>query len=156
MLAPFVVVPTNVTELPELLSVVMLPFRVVNVPEVIATVLMLPLPPMAPTATVLAEPPDEVMVTSREPEAAVMVPILIAPPAEVTLNKFVPTLILPKLIASLLLTMGQAIVTVPPVFSVTPPLKVKVSDVVLPKLRLPVFWKVTALAKVALPLKKMS
>ena len=76
MLAPVVVVPTNVTELPELLSVVMLPFRVVNVPEVMATVLMLPLPPMAPTATVLAVPPDEVIVTSRDPEAAVIVPIL--------------------------------------------------------------------------------
>ena len=86
MLAPFVVVPTNVTELPELLSVVMLPFRVVNVPEVIAMVLMLPLPPMAPTATVLAEPPDEVMVISCDPEAAVIVPILMAPPAEVTLK----------------------------------------------------------------------
>ena len=86
MLAPFVVVPTNVTELSEFSSVVMLPFRVVNVPEVIAMVLMLPLPPMAPTATVLAEPPDEVMVISCDPEAAVIVPILMAPPAEVTLK----------------------------------------------------------------------
>ena len=81
-----IVVPVTVTELPELLSVVMLPFKVTLVEPVMATVLMLPLPPMAPTATVLAEPPVEVMVTSRDPEAAVMVPILIAPPAELTLK----------------------------------------------------------------------
>ena len=63
---------------------------------------------------------------------------------------------MPKLMASLLLTMAPSMVTVPPVLSVTPPLKVKVSDVAFPKSRVPVFWKVTALAKVALPNKKMS
>jgi hypothetical protein len=47
-------------------------------------------------------------------------------------------------------------VTVPVVLSVTPPLKVKVSDVALPKSRVPVFWNVTALAKVASAVKKMS
>ena len=46
---------------------------------------------------------------------------------------------MPKLIASLLLTMAPSIVTVPPVLSVTPPLKVKVSDVALPKSSVPVF-----------------
>ena len=58
--------------------------------------------------------------------------------------------------ASSLLTMAPSMVTVPVVLSVNPPLKVKVSDVALPKSRVPVFWKVTALAKVALPSKKMS
>ena len=58
--------------------------------------------------------------------------------------------------ASSLLTIAPSIVTVPLVLSVTPPLKVKVSDVALPKSSVPVFWKVTALAKVASPWKKIS
>ena len=63
---------------------------------------------------------------------------------------------MPKLMASLLLTIAPSMVTVPPVFSVTPPLKVKVSDVLSPNSRVPVFWKVTALAIVVLPNKKIS
>ena len=85
VMAPvLIVVPVIVTELPELLLVVMLPFRVTLVEPVIATVLMLPL--IAPTATVLAEPRDEVMLISRVPEAGLIVPILMAPPAEVILK----------------------------------------------------------------------
>ena len=78
-----IVVPVIVTELPELLSVVMLPFKVTLVEPVMATVLMLPLKVLK--VTVFVEPPDEVIVTSRE-LAALIAPILMAPPAEVTLK----------------------------------------------------------------------
>ena len=62
-----------------------------------------------------------------------------------------PSAIAPKTIASLLLVMAPSIVTVPLVFSVTPPLKVKVSLVMVPSVKFPVFWKVTALVKVQAP-----
>ena len=148
VIAPvLMVVPVTVTELPLLLLVVMLPFRVTLVEPVIAVVLILPLLPIAPTLTVLAEPPDEVIVRSNEP-VAVIAPIVMAPPAEVIL-KFLPITKSPKLMASSLLTIVPSMVTVPLVLSVTPPLKVISSDTESPKSRVPVFWKVTALAKVA-------
>ena len=49
--------------------------------------------------------------------------------------------------------MLPARVTVPLVLSVKPPLKVKASPDALPKLRVPVFWKVAALVNVPPPLK---
>ena len=85
VIAPvLMVVPVTVTELPLLLLVVMLPFRVTLVEPVTAIVFILP-PLKVLKVTVLVEPPDEVMVTSREP-LAVIAPMLMAPPAEVTLK----------------------------------------------------------------------
>ena len=50
----------------------------------------------------------------------------------------------PKLMTSFELSIEPARVTVPLVFSVSPPLKVKASLDALPKVKVPVFWKVTA------------
>ena len=149
VIAPvLIVLPVMVTELPLLSSAVILPFKVTLVEPVIAVVLMLPLPPIAPTTTVLDDPPDEVILRSNEPDIPIIAPIVIAPPAELTL-KFLPIVISPKVIASSLLAIVPSIVTVPLVFSVTPPLKVISSDTESPKSRVPVFWNVTALANVA-------
>ena len=68
--------------------------------------------------------------------------------ALVSIVVLAPKVTAPKLIASLELLIVEAKVTVPLVLSVTPPLKLKVSPEALPKLRVPVFWKVTALVKV--------
>ena len=60
------------------------------------------------------------------------------------------SVIAPKVMSSLELSIEPARVTVPLVFSVKPPLKVKASFDALPKVKVPVFWNVTALVKVLL------
>ena len=85
VMAPvLIVVPVTVTELPLALLVVMLPFKVTLVEPVTAMVFILP-PLRVLKVTVLVEPPDEVIETSRAlPD--VMAPMVMAPPAEVTLK----------------------------------------------------------------------
>ena len=62
----------------------------------------------------------------------------------------------PKVITSFELSILPARVTVPLVLSVRPPLKVNESPDALPKVRVPVFWKVAALVNVPPPLKTKS
>ena len=150
------VLPVTVTELPELLSVVMLAFRVTLVEPVMATVLMLVLPPIVPTATVLVEPPDEVMVISRDPEAALIVPILMAPPAELIVQS-APRLMFPKVSASSELLIDVFNVTVPATLDVlSPPLKVKLSPVASPKVKVPSLASVDAALNVLVPPVKLT
>ena len=70
--------------------------------------------------------------------------------ALVSLVVFAPSVTAPKMITSFELLIAEARVTVPLVLSVTSPLKVKVSHAALPKLRVPVLAKVTALVTVLL------
>ena len=85
VMAPvLMVVPVTVTELPLPLLVVILPFKVTLVEPVTAMVFILP-PFKVLRVTVLVEPPVELIVTSRA-LLDVIAPIVMAPPAEVTLK----------------------------------------------------------------------
>ena len=90
----------------------------------------------------------------------VTAPIVISPVVLLALVSSVvaaASVIAPKVMTSLELSIEPARVTVPLVFSVKPPLKVKASFDALPKVKVPVFWNVTALVMVLLePVKAKS
>ena len=120
-----------------------------------------PLPKLMSPVKVLSALPVVVVVSKvKLLFAPVTAPIIMSPVVSVALVSMVvavASVIAPKVMSSFELSMEPAKVTVPEVFSVRPPLKVKVSPDALPKSRVPVFWKVAALAKVLpLPLKTKS
>ena len=80
--------------------------------------------------------------------AAIVMSALLLVVELVSMVTLLPSVTAPKLMASSELLIVEESVTVPSVLSVTPPLKVKVSAAALPKLRVPVLRKVTALVKV--------
>ena len=119
----------------------------------VVTPLIAPLAVMSVFATLF--PIDNV----NELEPPVTAPIVMSPVvslAFVLIVVLAPSVTAPKLMASLELLISEAKVTVPFVVSVNPPLKVKASLEALPKLRVPVLSKVTALVKVPPPLKTKS
>ena len=81
--APKVTGPVRDTLLPETSAVVIFPFKVMPDEPVIVTDLISLAEPMAPTETVLVDPPEEVRVTVWL-EVPRIVPIEIAPPPETT------------------------------------------------------------------------
>jgi len=120
-----------------------------------------PLPKLMSPVKVLSALPVVVVVSKvKLLLAPVTAPIIMSPLVSVALVSSVvaaASVIAPKVMSSFELSMVLARVTVPVVFSVSPPLKVKVSLVLLPKVKVPVFWKVTALVKtLPVPLKTKS
>ena len=115
---------------------------------------------ISPLKVISALPVEAVVSKVKLLFAPVTAPIIMSPVVSLALVSIVvavASVIAPKVMSSLVLSIEPARVTVPVVFSVRPASKTKVSPEALPKLRVPVFWKVAALVKVLpLPLKTKS